>query len=89
MGSMHAMPPAQPAPTQTVLVFLKSMATPVVLYTDNPVTLYEEIKRHIQQANPETPKLIEKPGIGPLKKVCFLDTELAGAALQQEPAMGR
>lgn len=86
---MGALPPIQPGTSQTVLVFLKAMATPVVLYSENPVTLYEEIKRHIQQANPATPKLIEKPGIGPLKKVCFLDTELAGAAIQQDLSSGR
>jgi hypothetical protein len=67
-----------------VLVFLKSLATPVVLYSESPVTLYEEMKRHIQQANPAAPKLLEKPGTGPLKKVSFLDTELSGVALQAD-----
>jgi len=86
---MGSLPPGQPGAAQTVLVFLKSMATPVVLYSENPITLYEDIKRHIQQANPASPKLLEKPGIGPLKKVCFLDTELAGAALQQDLATTR
>lgn len=78
------------APTNyTVLIFLKSVAAPIVLYTDNPVSLYEEIKRHIQQASPATPKIIEKPGAGPLKKVAVLDTEIAGVALQAENPMVR
>lgn len=66
----------------TVLVFMKSLAAPIVLFSDNPVSLYEEIKRNVQQANAATPKLIEKNGAGPLKKVSFLDTEISGVALQ-------
>lgn len=76
-----------PQPPQfSVLVFMKSLATPVVLYADNPAQLYEEIKQIIKMANPATPKLIEKPGVGPLKKVSFLDTELSGVAMQVDPA---
>ena len=78
-----------PPGNYAVLVFMKSMAAPIVLYSDNPVTLYEEVKRHIQQANPATPKLLEKPGAGPLKKVAFLDTEIAGVALQSESPTAR
>ena len=78
------------SPTQyTVLVFLKSLAAPIVLYSDNPISLYDEVKRHIQQASAAGPKLVEKPGAGPLKKVCFLDTEISGVALQAEPQGGR
>jgi hypothetical protein len=85
MNPNPGMPQQPQAPTNyTVLVFVKSLAAPVVLYSDNPVSLYEEIKRHIQQANPSAPKLIEKPGAGPLKKVCLQDTEISGVALQAE-----
>jgi hypothetical protein len=70
----------------SVLVFLKSLSAPVVLYSDNPISLYEEMKRHIQQAMPNSPKLLEKPGVGPLKKVSFLDTEISGVALQGDPS---
>ena len=84
MSSMS--PHGLPAGVQvSVLVFLKSLSTPVVLYADQPTQLYEEIKRIIQAANPKTPKLIEKTGIGPLKKVSFLDTEISGVALQADP----
>ena len=69
----------------SVLVFMKSLATPLVLYSENPTALYEEIKQLIRSANPQSPKLIEKPGIGPLRKVAFLDTEVSGTAVQMEP----
>lgn len=77
------------APTNqfSVLVFLRGLATPVVLYTDNPTQLFEEIKQTIRQADPKAPKLIEKPGVGPLKKVAFLDIELTGVALQADPVL--
>ncbi len=90
MGALNPTPGMTPSPTNfTVLVFVKSLAAPVVLYTDNPVSLYEEIKRLIQQANPHSPKLIEKPGAGPLKKVSLLDTEISGVALQSEIQQAR
>jgi len=85
MGSQPA-PPAQPQ-SVSVLIFLRSLATPVVLYGENPTQLYTEIQQLIRQANPATPKLIEKPGQGPLKRVCFLDTEVCGVALQADPMM--
>ncbi len=72
-----------------VLVFMRSLATPLVLYADNATQLYEEIKQLIKMANPAAPKLIEKQGAGPLKKVAFLDTEISGVALQLEPVFGQ
>ncbi|MDX2085305.1 MAG: hypothetical protein SFZ03_07950 [Candidatus Melainabacteria bacterium] len=78
-----------PGPVQiSVLVFLKSLATPVVLYADSPTQLYDELREAILVANPAQPKLLEKNGAGPLKKVSFLDTELAGVAMQVDPASG-
>lgn len=73
----------------SVLVFLKSLATPVVLYTDNPNQLYDEIKAIIKSANAASPRLIEKPGVGPLKKVSFLDTEVSGVAVQVDPVLAQ
>jgi hypothetical protein len=91
MGTMNPNPGGGAAPPTnfTVLVFIKSLAAPVVLYSENPVSLYEELKRHIQQAAAATPKLLEKTGAGPLKKVSFLDTEISGVALQAELPGGR
>ncbi len=71
----------------SVLVFMKALSTPVVLYADNPTQLYEEIKQLIRAANPQAPKLIEKQGVGPLKKVAFLDTEVSGVAMQVDPML--
>jgi hypothetical protein len=89
MAAQPPMPGMTSPPTNfTVLIFIKSLAAPVVLFSENPVSLYEEIKRHIQQASPSSPKLLEKPGAGPLKKVCFLDTEISGVALQSELGAG-
>lgn len=72
---------------QSVLIFLKGSAAPVVLYSDNPQGLYDELRQMIKVANASTPKLMEKPGIGPLKKVSFLDTEVMGVALQVDPVL--
>ncbi|MCA9788356.1 MAG: hypothetical protein KC462_01230, partial [Cyanobacteria bacterium HKST-UBA05] len=69
-------------PSQTVLVFVKSLAAPIVLYHENPQVLYDEMRKTIAAANPQAPKLVEKPGVGPLKKVSLLDTEISGVALQ-------
>lgn len=87
---MSSLPPSMPSHAQTsVLVFLKALSTPVVLYTETPTQLYEELKQLIRNAQPQTPKLIEKQGVGPLKKVAFLDTELSGVALQTDPLAPR
>jgi hypothetical protein len=72
----------------SVLLFLRSMAAPVVLYGDNPTQLYEELKQVIRAASAQSPKLIEKPGAGPLKKVAFLDTDVMGVAMQVDPLLG-
>lgn len=73
----------------SVLVFMKSLATPLVLYADNANQLYDEIKQLIKSANAQSPKLVEKQGAGPLKKVSFLDTEISGVAMQLEPVFGQ
>jgi hypothetical protein len=69
----------------TVLVFLKSLATPIVLFTENPEQTYAELKETMKKASSVSPRLIEKQTIGPLKWVTFWDTELAGFALQVDP----
>jgi hypothetical protein len=87
---MTATPPLTAASAHhVVLVFLSSLAAPVALYTDNPVALYEDIKRIMQAASEKSPKLIEKTGQGPLRKVSFLDTQVIGVALQNEAPTGK
>lgn len=68
--------------TRTALVlFLKGAATPVVLYFDNPQAVYMEIKQLMK--NP-SPVLVEKEANGPVKKLSFVSTQIAGVALQEE-----
>ena len=70
----------------TVLVFLKSLATPIVLFTENPQQTYDELREILKSVHTNSPKLIEKQTIGPLKFVTFWDTQLAGFALQVDPS---
>ncbi|MEM0951323.1 MAG: hypothetical protein AAGI66_04165 [Cyanobacteria bacterium P01_H01_bin.74] len=65
-----------------VLIFLKGLASPVVLYTDDCQKLQTEIKLVIQSANSNSPQLVEKMGNGPLRHVAFLDTAVLGVAIQ-------
>ena len=77
-------PQQQQGPPPAVLVFLKSLATPLVLYTPNVQETFTDIKDAMKNAKPASPKLIEKETLGPLKIVFFWDTEIAGAALQMD-----
>lgn len=70
----------------SVLVFLKGTTAPLVLYVDNPITLYEELNQ-ILKLNSPTPKLIEKSTMGPVKKVCIQSTQICAVALQEEQYM--
>ena len=69
-----------------VLVFLKGTTAPLVLYVENPVELYDEL-RQVLKLNSPTPKLIEKTTIGPIKKVCIQSTSICAVALQEEQYM--
>ena len=70
-----------------VLIFLKAVGTPLVFYVDNSDETYIEIKNIIANANPHAPKIVENFGKGPLKKLAVLDTQIAGVAIQEEPAV--
>jgi hypothetical protein len=75
----------QPMKTRKpVLIFLKIVGPPIVLYVDDPDALYAEIRDIIANASEKSPKLIDKTGKGPLKKLAVLDTQIAGVALQEE-----
>ncbi len=78
-------PGQQPKTRKAVLIFLKAVAPPMVFYVDNPEEVYIEVKQIIKSASPTTPKLVEKTGNGPLKKLAVLDVQLAGVAIQEEP----
>jgi len=77
-------PPPQIKTKKPVLIFLKVVGPPLVLYVENSEVVYQEIKTIIASANEQAPKLIEKIGKGPLKKIAVLDTQIAGVALQEE-----
>ena len=70
----------------SVLVFLKGTTAPLVLYVENPLSLYDELTQ-VVKANSTTPKLIEKVTMGPIKKVCILSTQICAVALQEEQYM--
>lgn len=72
---------------KALLIFIKTMGAPIVLYVDNPDEMYAEIRQIIANAVPAAPKLVEKLGKGPLKKVAILDTQIAGVAIQEEPVV--
>ncbi|OGI00723.1 MAG: hypothetical protein A2Y25_11680 [Candidatus Melainabacteria bacterium GWF2_37_15] len=71
---------------KAILIFLKAVAPPLVLYVDNTDEAYAEIIRIIENANVSMPRMIEKIGKGPLKKIAVLDVQIAGVAIQEEPA---
>lgn len=69
----------------SLLIFLKGSVAPIVLYLENPVKVYEDIK--IILKNTEAPKMIELEAIGPLKKISLSTIEISGLALQEEKYM--
>ncbi|HSA07701.1 MAG TPA: hypothetical protein P5556_11045 [Candidatus Gastranaerophilales bacterium] len=71
---------------KALLVFLKVVAPPLVFYVDNPDETYLEIRNIMANAKPQMPKIIERLGKGPLKKLAVFDTQIAGVAIQEEPA---
>ncbi len=64
-----------------LLIFLKDNATPVVIYPENPIQAYEDIKQQIKST---TAVLIEKEAQGPIKKLCLLSNQIQGLGLQDE-----
>lgn len=67
-----------------VLIFLKQVGPPIVLYVDDSEALYNELKQIMANAVSSTPKLIEKTAKGPVKKICILDTQISGVVIQEE-----
>ena len=74
-----------PGPQKTrlaVILFLKGSATPIVMYFDNPQAVYAELKQLMKSP---TPVLVEKEPVGPIKRLCFVSSQIAGVLLQEEP----
>lgn len=64
-----------------VLVFIKGSTAPLVLYVKEAQALYQELVEKMQAPNAT---MIEKDTDGPLKKVCFLSSQIAALAIQEE-----
>ena len=64
-----------------VLVFLKNLSAPLVLYFDNPQEIYNELKEVV---NTPINKVYEFEPSGPIKKVCIQASQISGVALQEE-----
>ena len=80
-------PAGQIKTRRPILLFIKNVSTPLVLYVDEPDEAYKEIRNLITKASPQSPKMVEKIGKGPVKKVSVLDTQIAGVAIQEVPAI--
>jgi len=65
----------------SLLVFIKGSTAPLVLYSDDTATIYDELNQ-MMRTNQVT--LVEKETTGPLKKVCFWSNQIAAIALQEE-----
>lgn len=79
--------PYMQQPTKTriaVLVFIKGSAAPVVMYIENPITVYEELKKLVETGQN---KLYEKECTGPIKKVAIMTGQIAALAIQEEPCL--
>lgn len=75
----------KPAKTRiSILVFIKGSAAPLVLYVENPVTVYEELKKSVELGQN---KLYEKECNGPIKKISFLTGQISALAIQEEPCL--
>ena len=74
--------PQQPTTRIALVLFLKGSATPIVLYFENPQAVYAELKQLMKSP---TPVSVEKEPIGPVKKLCFVSTQISGLILQEEP----
>ncbi len=79
--------PYMQQPTKTriaVLVFIKGSAAPIVMYVENPITVYEELKKAAETGQN---RLYEKECVGPIKKVSIMTGQIAGLAIQEEPCL--
>ena len=79
--------PYMQKPTKTrlaILVFFKGAAAPIVMYLENPITVYEELKKIVETGQN---RLYEKECSGPIKKVSFLTEQISALAIQEEPCL--
>lgn len=70
---------------KALLLFIKNVATPVILYFDNPDAEYQNIQQII--AKPSVGKLLELKPKGPIKTFSVIDSQICAVALQEEAAL--
>ena len=66
----------------SLLIFLKGSVAPIVLYFENPQSIYENLQNILRAQ--EAPKLIELDALGPIKKVCLVSSEISGISIKEE-----
>lgn len=76
-------PPQQYKTRIALLVFLKGTQTPIVLFFEDPKSVYDEILPLISSQSP-VGKLIELDANGPIKKIALMSNQIASIALQEE-----
>ena len=54
------------------------------MYVENPVTVYEELKKAMETGQN---KLYEKECVGPIKKVSIMTGQIGALGIQEEPYM--
>jgi len=64
-----------------VLVFLKDVGSPMVLYFDNAQKIYEDLKVLI---NSTEVKMVDFEPLGPIKKASVISSNIVAVALQEE-----
>ena len=67
-----------------VLVFIKGSTAPLVLYVKEPQAFYAEMTSLLQS---QKSVVVEQETEGPIKKVCFLSSQIAAVAIQEEQYM--
>ncbi len=66
---------------QSLLVFLKSSSTPIVMYVEDVEDFYNELLKTMKSG---VATVIEKEMQGPIKKVSFISSQIASIAIQEE-----
>ena len=72
-------------PRKALLLFVKSIATPIILYFENPDEEYKKIQQIL--AKPSTGRVLEFTPKGPIKFFSVIDNQLSAVGLQEEAAL--
>lgn len=70
---------------KALLLFIKNVSTPIILYFANPDEEYKKIQQII--AKPSVGKLLELTPKGPIKTFSVIDNQICAVALQEEAAL--